>query len=118
MFDAGVVGIRRGDRRLTGQLGRIPLRVGDSLLLAAGPDFLQHRNLDRNFHPQRLGSAPQTRAHAKRRRTVGLRARDPGRRPGLAAPVRRPARAARRLLGSGLLTLGELRRRFPSNCWW
>ena len=50
MFDAGVVGIRRGDKRLTGQLGRIPLRVGDSLLLAAGADFFQHRNLDRNFH--------------------------------------------------------------------
>lgn len=50
MFDAGVVGIRRGRKRLTGQLGRIPLRVGDSLLLAVGPDFAQHRNLDRNFH--------------------------------------------------------------------
>jgi di/tricarboxylate transporter len=50
MFDAGVVGIRRGDRRLTGQLGRIPLKVGDSLLLAVGPDFALHRNLDRNFH--------------------------------------------------------------------
>lgn len=50
MFDAGVVGIRRGDKRLTGQLGRIPLRVGDCLLLAAGADFFQHRNLDRNFH--------------------------------------------------------------------
>lgn len=49
-FDAGVVGIRRGDKRLTGQLGRIPLRVGDSLLLAVGPDFVQHRNIDRNFH--------------------------------------------------------------------
>ncbi|NMF90384.1 SLC13 family permease [Aromatoleum petrolei] len=49
-FDAGVVGIRRGDKRLTGQLGRIPLRVGDALLLAVGPDFAQHRNIDRNFH--------------------------------------------------------------------
>lgn len=50
MFNAGVVGIRRGARRLTGQLGRIPLRVGDCLLLAVGPDFSQHRNLDRHFH--------------------------------------------------------------------
>lgn len=50
MFDAGVVGIRRGDKRLTGQLGRIPLKVGDALLLAVGADFAQHRNLDRNFH--------------------------------------------------------------------
>jgi len=50
MFNAGVVGIRRGQRHLEGQLGRIPLRVGDSLLLAVGSDLSQHRNLDRNFH--------------------------------------------------------------------
>lgn len=50
MFDAGVVAIRRGEKRLTGHLGRIPLRIGDSLLLATGRDFRQHRNLDRNFH--------------------------------------------------------------------
>lgn len=50
MFDAAVVGIRRGSRQLTGQLGQIPLRIGDSLLLAVGPDFWHHRNLDRNFH--------------------------------------------------------------------
>lgn len=50
LFNAGVVGIRRGERRLEGQLGRIPLKVGDSLLLAVGSDFSQHHNLDRNFH--------------------------------------------------------------------
>jgi len=50
MFNAGVVGIRRGSKRLEGQLGRIPLKAGDSLLLAVGGDFSQHRNLDRNFH--------------------------------------------------------------------
>jgi di/tricarboxylate transporter len=50
MFDAAVVGIRRGEKRLTGQLGQIRLHVGDSLLLAVGSDFRQHRNLDRNFH--------------------------------------------------------------------
>lgn len=50
LFDAGVVGIRRGDRRLTGQLGRVPLKVGDSLLLAIGPDFRSHKNIERNFH--------------------------------------------------------------------
>ena len=50
MFNAGVVGIRRGEKRLEGQLGRIPLKVGDSLLLAVGGSFSQHRNLDRNFH--------------------------------------------------------------------
>ena len=50
LFNAGVVGIRRGAKRLEGQLGRIPLRVGDCLLLAVGQDFHQHRNIDRHFH--------------------------------------------------------------------
>ncbi|RUR27855.1 SLC13 family permease [Vreelandella andesensis] len=50
MFSAGVVGIRRGGKRLEGQLGKIPLRVGDCLLLAVSADFRQHRNIDRNFH--------------------------------------------------------------------
>jgi di/tricarboxylate transporter len=50
MFNAGVVAIRRGERQLSGQLGRIPLKVGDGLLLAVGQDFAQHRNIDRNFH--------------------------------------------------------------------
>lgn len=50
MFSAGVVGIRRGEKRLEGQLGKIPLRVGDCLLLAVSADFRQRRNLDRNFH--------------------------------------------------------------------
>lgn len=49
MFDAGVVGIRRGAQQLHGQLGRIRLHAGDALLLAVGTDFSQHRNIDRNF---------------------------------------------------------------------
>jgi len=32
------------------RLGRIPLKVGDCLLLAVGSDFENHKNLDRNFH--------------------------------------------------------------------
>ncbi len=50
MFNAAVIGIRRGDKKLKGQLGRIPLKVGDSLLITAGANFKNHRNLDRNFH--------------------------------------------------------------------
>lgn len=50
MFSANMVGIRRGEKRLEGQLGKIPLRVGDCLLLAVSADFHRHRNLDRNFH--------------------------------------------------------------------
>ncbi len=112
MFDAGVVGIRRGDKRLTGQLGRIPLHIGDSLLLAAGPDFFQHRNLDRNFHVlsgvrPRMSSAQSTLALTGFASVILLSALEylplfNGLLILLAA-----------LLASGLLTLGEVRRRFP-----
>ncbi|HRP24609.1 SLC13 family permease [Thauera sp.] len=114
MFDAGVVGIRRGDKRLTGQLGRIPLHVGDSLLLAAGPDFFQHRNLDRNFHVLNGSgvrprmSTPQSTASLSAFGLVIL----------LAALGWLPLFAGlllllAGLLASGLLTLSEMRRRFP-----
>ncbi|MGI9281235.1 MAG: SLC13 family permease [Endozoicomonas sp.] len=49
-FDAAVVAVRRGDERLGGSLGEIRLRTGDSLILATGVDFHQHNNLDRNFY--------------------------------------------------------------------
>lgn len=114
MFDAGVVGIRRGGKRLRGQLGRIPLRVGDSLLLAVGADFSQHRNIDRNFHildgslmPPRLTERQSTLALAGFGLVVALSALQwlplfTGLLALLAA-----------FLASGLLTLAELRRRFP-----
>jgi di/tricarboxylate transporter len=49
MFDAAVVGMRRGGERLSGKLGTIELRAGDSLLLAVGPDFANRKNIDKNF---------------------------------------------------------------------
>ena len=114
MFDAGVVGIRRGERRLEGQLGRIPLRAGDSLLLAVGPDFAQHRNLDRNF---RLVAGPPLRPPltvAQGRTALG----------GFSLVVTLSALGLvplfdgllvllALLLAGRLTTLAELRRRFP-----
>lgn len=114
MFDAGVVGIRRGDKRLAGQLGRIPLRVGDCLLLAAGADFFQHRNLDRNFHVlngqgvrPKLTSGQSTAALSGFAAVIALSALEwlslfDGLLLLMAA-----------LLATRLLTLGEMRRRFP-----
>jgi di/tricarboxylate transporter len=114
MFDAGVVGIRRGDKRIAGQLGRIPLRVGDCLLLAAGADFFQHRNLDRNFHVLNgLGVRPRLTAVQS---TAAL--------AGFAVVIALSALEWLSLFGglllliagllaSRLLTLGEMRRRFP-----
>jgi di/tricarboxylate transporter len=48
-FDAAVVGVRRDGERLSGRLGNITLRAGDSLMLAVGPDFQKRSNLARNF---------------------------------------------------------------------
>jgi len=56
LFDAAVVGIRRGERRLSGKIGTIPLKAGDSLTLAVGSDFASRRNLDRNFYLLKGGS--------------------------------------------------------------
>jgi len=114
MFDAGVVAIRRGERRLTGQLGRIPLRVGDSLLLAVGQDFRQHRNLDRNFHilngdgwRPRLGRGQNLIAVGGFALVIALSALEWV--PLLAGMLVLLAI----LLATGILKISELRRRFP-----
>jgi di/tricarboxylate transporter len=49
LFDAAVVGLRRGGQRLSGKLGSITLQAGDSLMLAAGGDFYARRNVEKNF---------------------------------------------------------------------
>ncbi|MFT5483902.1 MAG: di/tricarboxylate transporter, partial [Halieaceae bacterium] len=49
LFDAAVVGMRRGGKRLSGKLGNISLQAGDSLILAVGPDFHERKNLSKNF---------------------------------------------------------------------
>lgn len=49
LFDAAVVGLRRGGERLSGKLGSITLQAGDSLMLAIGGDFYARRNVDKNF---------------------------------------------------------------------
>ncbi len=48
-FDAAVVGLHRGGKRLSGKLGDITIEAGDRLMLAAGPDFSERKNLDKNF---------------------------------------------------------------------
>ncbi|XKF16249.1 SLC13 family permease [Halomonas sp. BLK-85] len=118
MFSAGVVGIRRGQKRLEGQLGKIPLRVGDCLLLAVSADFRQHRNLDRNFH---LLSGSFKRPQLNRRESLltlsGFMAVI-----GLATVNLLPLFHGLMLLLAGLLvgkvlSVTELRRRFPFELW-
>ncbi|WP_445004385.1 SLC13 family permease [Halomonas mongoliensis] len=118
MFNAGVVGIRRGGKRLEGQLGKIPLRVGDCLLLAAGSDFRQHRNLDRNFH---LLSGGMTRPRLNRAESI-LTLLGFATVISLAALEWLPLFHGLLLLMAGLLagkvlSPAELRRRFPFELW-
>ncbi len=49
MFDAAVVGMRRGGKRLSGKLGNITIQAGDNMMLAVGADFNERKNLDKNF---------------------------------------------------------------------
>jgi di/tricarboxylate transporter len=48
-FDAAVVAVRRGSKKLSGKIGSIRLMAGDTLLLAVGPDFGKRENLRSNF---------------------------------------------------------------------
>lgn len=114
MFGAGVVGIRRGDKRLAGQLGRIPLKAGDSLLLAVGADFAHRRNLDRNFHV--LGDSlvrPRLSARQSAMALSGFALVIAGAATGLLGLLPGLMLLMCAFLATRLLTLAELRRRFP-----
>ncbi|TCK07263.1 SLC13 family permease [Marinobacterium mangrovicola] len=113
-FNAGVVGIRRGERRLEGQLGRIPLRVGDSLLLAVGGDFSQHRNLDRNFHLL-SGTLQRPRLSMKQSLTAlgGFAAAILSASLGITTLFEALLCLLGLFLLGGLLSVNEMRRRFP-----
>ena len=67
-FNAGVVGIRRGNKRLTGNLANTILHVGDSLILAVGENFRaapgQFHILSESHTPPRLNSRQGNRAIA------------------------------------------------------
>lgn len=118
MFNAGVVGIRRGGRRLEGQLGQIPLRVGDCLVLAVGSDFRQHRNIDRNFHQLSGSFTRPLLGKTQSRFTLG----------GFAAVIALAAVGLlplfhgllllmAGLLATSILSAADLRRRFPFELW-
>lgn len=50
VYDAAVIAIARGAERLRGKLGDIQLRVGDTLLLEAGADFLDRYRHSHDFY--------------------------------------------------------------------
>jgi len=49
LFNASVIGARRGEQKLSGGLGKVKLQPGDALLLAVGKDFKNRNNLKKNF---------------------------------------------------------------------
>ncbi|MEM0514209.1 SLC13 family permease [Pseudoalteromonas sp. YIC-827] len=48
-FDAAVVAIRREGAQLSGKLGEMKIQAGDFLVLAVGPDFASRSNIAKNF---------------------------------------------------------------------
>ncbi|MEM9825411.1 MAG: SLC13 family permease [Planctomycetota bacterium] len=48
-YNAAVVAVARGDKRLSGKLGDVRLETGDVLLLEASPSFLHRRAESRDF---------------------------------------------------------------------
>ncbi len=49
-YNAAVVAVARGGRRLTGKIGDVRLEVGDVLLLEASPSFLHRRRESHDFY--------------------------------------------------------------------
>ncbi|TWU22100.1 Sodium-dependent dicarboxylate transporter SdcS [Novipirellula galeiformis] len=49
-YNAAVVAVARGGRRLTGKIGEVRLEVGDVLLLEASPSFLHRRRESHDFY--------------------------------------------------------------------
>jgi di/tricarboxylate transporter len=117
-FDAAVVGMRRGGKRLSGKLGNITVAAGDSMMLAVGPDFNARKNLGKNFAvlDDAVAGAATTPVQ-NYAVTLGLLAV-----VGLAALEVLPLLKGLAILLVGMLILGvvrgsELRRRFPFELW-
>ncbi|WP_028024843.1 SLC13 family permease [Enterovibrio calviensis] len=58
-FDAAVVALKRDGEDVSGKLGEIALKAGDTLVLAIGKDFASRQNIGNNFIVM-SGTAPDT----------------------------------------------------------
>lgn len=117
-FDAAVVGLRRDGERLSGRLGDIALRAGDSLMLAVGSDFLKRGNLSRNFLvvDSELAShrLPLTKSLSV---SLGLMAAIAGSLLGWFSLATGLMFLLLLMLALNLFSAAELRRRFPFEIW-
>lgn len=117
-FDAVVLAVRRGETQLTGGLGQIELHAGDTLLLAPGPKFAGNKSLSREFVVV-SGLEASTRLDATRSAAVvggflgvlALSVFD------LVPLFKGLLVMLVVLLFSRILTLDEIRRRFPLDIW-
>ncbi|MCA9060385.1 MAG: anion permease, partial [Planctomycetaceae bacterium] len=50
VFDAAIIAVARHGRRISGRIGDIMLQVGDTLLLEAGPTFVEERRNSGDFY--------------------------------------------------------------------
>lgn len=114
LFDAAVVGLRRGGQRLSGKLGSITLQAGDSLMLAAGADFYSRRNVDKNFLVVGARAVPlRLPALIDGSIGVGLLAVVAFAALGIVPLIKGLAGLLVVMLGLRVVRPGELRRRFP-----
>lgn len=118
LFDAAVVGMRRGGKRLSGKLGGITLQAGDSLMLAVGADFATRRNVDKNFLVvdqsgirSRISGAQDIFLSLGLVLVVALGA------AGLVPLIKGVALLLVAMLALGIVRGGELARRFPFALW-
>ncbi|WP_237057862.1 SLC13 family permease [Microbulbifer sediminum] len=117
-FDAAVVAMRRGGERLSGKLGEIELRAGDALLLAVGPDWKHHRNIDKNFY---VISGGKVQRQLSRRDSwllgFGFTAVVAGAALGYFSLLKGLVVLLGGMISLNIVTTTELQRRFPFQIW-
>ncbi|WP_444939897.1 SLC13 family permease [Microbulbifer sp. ZKSA004] len=117
-FDAAVVAMRRGGDRLSGKLGEVELRAGDALLLAVGPDFRHHLNIDKNFY---VISGTEVRRDLSRRDNwllgLGFTAVVAGAALGHFSLLKGLVVLLGGMIALGIVSTTELQRRFPFQIW-
>jgi di/tricarboxylate transporter len=118
LFDAAIVGMRRGGKRLSGKLGNLTIHAGDSMILAVGPDFNDRKNLDKNFaiinEAVTAVSTPSLLNYAITALALGVIALAGF---ALVPLVKGLAFLLACMLVFGLVKPSELRRRFPFELW-
>src|SRR5690625_4011217 len=62
-YDAGVIAIHRNNERMQGKVGDIVLKLGDTLLLLAGNDFIEKQKRSNDFYVVSRLKTPEALQH-------------------------------------------------------